>query len=436
MHDKTTLSDVQKFNYLKSQLYEEASQCIAGLQIINTNYGQAIHILVQSFGQEHKIVNAYMQNLFNLTSPTSGRNGLKVFYDTAESYIPGLEAIGKPQESYGSMLVPIILGKLPGNIRQNITRDRGNDDWALCSLREALRREICIQEAGQEVSSNNGVHEFTPTSAFVANAKRNANVAASDSKDLTRKPCVYCTEIHAPSNCTKVKSVEDRKRIIKKKKLCFNCLGSHRVAQCQSRKVCKNCRKRHHTSICMNEQQTETQVKTKTDDRNFGKSDANASVTTMHSGTSSVRREVLLKTAITPVSAIQRAFIDGHVLFDEGAQRSFITEELAGKLNIVSTGEEKIAISGFGQNETSMRNLQTAKLYVQGETREMIPIVVLIIPNIANPVRTQRNVATRLTYLKGLKLAHPVTSNEDFEISLLIGADFYWDFIEVTDRQR
>ena len=87
------------------------------------------------------------------------------------------------------MLVPIILGKLPGNVRQNITRDRGNDDWGTCVRYEkALRREICIQEAGQEVSSNYGVHEFTPTSAFVASAKRNANVAASDSKDLTRKP--------------------------------------------------------------------------------------------------------------------------------------------------------------------------------------------------------------------------------------------------------
>jgi hypothetical protein len=29
-----------------------------------------------------------------------------------------------------------------------------------------------------------------------------------------------------------------------------------------------------------------------------------------------------------------------------------------------------------------------------------------------------------------LKLAHPVTSDKNFEISLLIGADHYWDFVE------
>ena len=35
-----------------------------------------------------------------------------------------------------------------------------------------------------------------------------------------------------------------------------------------------------------------------------------------------------------------------------------------------------------------------------------------------------------LHYLAGLKLAHPVTSDTHFEISLLIGADYYWQFVQ------
>ena len=35
-----------------------------------------------------------------------------------------------------------------------------------------------------------------------------------------------------------------------------------------------------------------------------------------------------------------------------------------------------------------------------------------------------------LPYLKGLKLAYPVTSNDQFTITLLIGADHYWDVVE------
>ena len=35
-----------------------------------------------------------------------------------------------------------------------------------------------------------------------------------------------------------------------------------------------------------------------------------------------------------------------------------------------------------------------------------------------------------LYYLRGLKLAHPTTSDESFEVSFLIGADYYWDLVE------
>ena len=32
--------------------------------------------------------------------------------------------------------------------------------------------------------------------------------------------------------------------------------------------------------------------------------------------------------------------------------------------------------------------------------------------------------------MKGLQLAHPITENENFEISVLIGADYYWSFVQ------
>lgn len=43
--------------------------------------------------------------------------------------------------------------------------------------------------------------------------------------------------------------------------------------------------------------------------------------------------------------------------------------------------------------------------------------------------RTRLEIAN-LSYLKGLKLAHHVTEAENFEISILIGAEFYWDIVE------
>jgi len=36
----------------------------------------------------------------------------------------------------------------------------------------------------------------------------------------------------------------------------------------------------------------------------------------------------------------------------------------------------------------------------------------------------------QLPYLRGLDLAHPITHSSDFEITVLIGADFYWQLVE------
>ena len=36
----------------------------------------------------------------------------------------------------------------------------------------------------------------------------------------------------------------------------------------------------------------------------------------------------------------------------------------------------------------------------------------------------------QVPHLKGLCLAHPITENENFEISVLIGANYYWSFVQ------
>jgi hypothetical protein len=53
------------------------------------------------------------------------------------------------------------------------------------------------------------------------------------------------------------------------------------------------------------------------------------------------------------------------------------------------------------------------------------------VSKIATPIQNKVRAPIKdLPYLRKLKLAHPVTSDENFEISLLIGVDHYWDFVE------
>ena len=59
-----------------------------------------------------------------------------------------------------------------------------------------------------------------------------------------------------------------------------------------------------------------------------------------------------------------------------------------------------------------------------------VSVSVLIVPKLAAPIRNSVHAhVDKLPYLQGLPLAHPVTSDENFHISILIGADIYWNFI-------
>ena len=53
-------------------------------------------------------------------------------------------------------------------------------------------------------------------------------------------------------------SFDERKNILAKKKLCFNCTGpKHRAIDCNSKDSCHHCAKKHHTSICYHQQARE-----------------------------------------------------------------------------------------------------------------------------------------------------------------------------------
>ena len=64
-------------------------------------------------------------------------------------------------------------------------------------------------------------------------------------------------------------------------------------------------------------------------------------------------------------------------------------------------------------------------------TGDKIPISVLIVPKIAPPLQNMlRTSLQQVPHLKSLQLAHAIIENENFEISVLIGADYYWSFVQ------
>ena len=70
-------------------------------------------------------------------------------------------------------------------------------------------------------------------------------------------------------------------------------------------------------------------------------------------------------------------------------------------------------------------------MFVHTLNGSRIPISVLIVLQLVAPIRNSLRACLRdIPYLQKLPLAHPVTGDENFKISILIGADYYWHFIQ------
>ena len=445
VHHNPSITGVQKLNYLRAQLQGTALRVIAGLPLTNENYNHSVALLKERYGETHKLTDAHMQALVELKNPNNTLSSLQFFYDSIESHIRSLQSLGTPQEMYGSMLVPIILTKLPTEIRRNIARSHGTEKWTLSELQSSLLQEVKILEMGADYSTN--LH--TPTAAFFTNADRGQPQRQHNSQHA-KKSCTFCkSPTHLTSRCDVITDTQKRITIVKKENLCFNCLGHHRISQCQSKYRCKLCKRKHHTSLC---DAKPTQQESPPENPNTTTAAATTTTTTTTTGTTTKASllvpitpidnsthnlmspgvtQCLLKTAVADVRAGHH-YCSANILFDEGAQQSFISQALADQLNICVQGSVTTTISSFGGAST-LSTLPSTNIELITKTGEEITLSVLIVPTIATPLKMQRLLhqsVQSFTYLQELDLAHPITHTSDFEITLLIGADFYWTIVQ------
>ena len=444
------LMGIQKFNYLRAQLKGDASRVISGFPLSNNNYSHSVKLLKERFGQNHKLVEAHMDALLNVLPPSNNLETLQTFYDTLQGHIRALSALGESSQSYGALLTTSVLRKLHPSVKMNMARDHYNTKWTIDELLTRVLKEIHIFEAGLPTGHNHSDTRgyATPTTAsFYTDTYKTPQTHDI----LKRDPvCVFCKGMHKTSSCTSVTSPQERLDIVKSAGLCFNCLTRHKVSQCTSKFSCRECLKKRHTSLCHvfttnveapppNQSQPEP-VPTPTE---FTLSSTNSTMTSTNStATSSFTTMTpaplsafytsvcLLKTAIADVSA-NSTTVEGHILFDEGAQCSFITQQLADTLQLQPIQHELITVSSFGEQISMPTRFAVTTISIHTLNGSQIPMSVLIVPKLAAPVRNSiRTHLNQFSYLQGLTLAHPVTSDENFSISVLIGADYYWQFIQ------
>ena len=75
-----------------------------------------------------------MDEIIKLLPSTSDRpSSLRFVYDKLSVYVRGLKFLGVSAEQYGSLLIPIVMSKLPDDLRLQIAR---NTKEEICKIED------------------------------------------------------------------------------------------------------------------------------------------------------------------------------------------------------------------------------------------------------------------------------------------------------------
>ena len=166
----------------------------------------------------------------------------------------------------------------------------------------------------------------------------------------TRKFGFYDVDEHYSDRCNIVTDTEKRKELLKKTRLCFNCLkGSHQCKNCKVKIKCSKCKKEvnHHTALC---------------NPNYSKNvTGDSAITCLIKNNTSV----LLQTANVLISDKKCDKRRGvKLLLDPGSQQTFAAEKIFNTLDLKPVRSVNVGISRFLSNKEGEMSLKEYKLKI------------------------------------------------------------------------
>ena len=187
---------------------------IAGLPLTNANYHHAVSLLKERYGQPHKLISTHIQALLELPKLINKLTSLQMFHNTVEGHIHCLQSLGKSPDTLETLLVPIMLGKLPEETKKNMARAHESSQWTVQQFQVFLLKDIHIFETGQQTSSLVSQERPLPTASFYTGAEWKPGHRRRE--QTNKQPmCLYCKGSHHTSNCEICKDLESRLAIIK-----------------------------------------------------------------------------------------------------------------------------------------------------------------------------------------------------------------------------
>ena len=155
----------------------------------------------------------------------SSSQDLRVLFDETEAHLRSLRSLGISSDSYGSLLLPVLLAKLPPDLRLIVSREVTDSDLDLDKMLKQFRSELvaCERAALQYTppSKKSQDHRTLPTASTLFTSQR----------EFKDPQCAYCKSPHTSIICPTVPDATAHKSILRCTSRCYNCLRRGHISQ-------------------------------------------------------------------------------------------------------------------------------------------------------------------------------------------------------------
>ena len=375
-------------------------------------------------------------------------------------HVRNLKSLGIESDSYGSLLCPMLLNKVPVDLQLIVRRKVSEADWNLDLLMVAIEEEITARE---RVGTGQG---RPPTRRSEYKPPPTATTLVSGETSNTQALCCYCNQPHPPSECNTITQVEARRQSLRRNGRCFSCLRkSHLSRDCRSTNRCRTCRGRHPTSICSSSVQLQgssdrqppqpqrpstgtslavlsgtqppatlssSSVPTHTQSTLNPSASAFTSPPTSTSLCTNSSKTILLQTALAEISNPRNPalVLNARIVMDSGSQKSYVTQRVKDSLSLLVTGTQHLSIAAFGSSRGEPKQCKVVRLAVRTKSGGNQELDLFVVPHICDPLTTQTvsTCSKMYSHLSQLDLAD-ISQDETLEVDMLIGSDCYWEFV-------
>ncbi|GFT76069.1 integrase catalytic domain-containing protein [Trichonephila clavipes] len=418
VHDNMCLSNIQKFQYLRSLLLSEPANIIKHIPITETAYNEAWEKLLARYDKKKQIIFSLIKTFMEQPSfnDTNSHN-LRNIADTSDEVIRGLKSIDTKAESRDVWLIYILLQKVDPKTRQEWAQFSNNIDFPTF---EAFIEFLSSRCTYLELYNENVTYEKQP---YINKSKFNNSLK-----------CSCCKMNHLVFKCSKFKemSVKERKQLVNKQKLCMNCLSDrHTESHCNSTFTCHYCKKKHHSLLHDNNFKNYAMSANKShraEGQNQTGKDSNQNKEVAVSVNSIQTYFSLLPTLSVNIKNILGENCQVRVMTDSGSESTFISEKCL-KLLGLKRKNARFQIKGLQDSKIAMtKGCVEIDLVSLHDPKVKLPVKAYVLEKLTAPLPTKKINEAHFSHLKNACLADPkffVPNN----IDMILGSDYFFSIL-------